>query len=194
MTDPPPPPPSPRRSERPRPTIAELGLLIAGIAVAFALFTEAIQSTWDSEGGIGDVGEFVIVLLGTMLGGLSLVGVPLLLWERRRRPRRRWGPGRLQWFATGAAAWLLWPPVVIRRVTDNAGDHIRIAEICYFYGTPLMAVYVTLALLAGRWWRPARSRQRPRKSLPWRERFGLLLGAAWACVGVYVLSIIYRER
>ena len=69
-------------------------------------------------------------------------------------------------------------------------DDLGPAGVCYFYGTPLMAVYVALALLAGGWIRPRRRRRRP---LPWRERFGIVLGLAWACTGLYVLSWIYSQ-
>ena len=130
------------------------------------------------------------VIIGA-LGGLSLVGPPLLLWERWTR-RRPWGDGRLFWFAQGTSSWLLWPPVIARRLTNAPEPLINetMSGLCYFYGTPLMALYVTLALLAGG--RLRRSRRR-RAKRSWQERFGLLLGLAWACTGLYILSIIYRN-
>jgi hypothetical protein len=64
------------------------------------------------------------------------------------------------------------------------------ATVCYFYGTPLMALYVTIALLAGGWLRRPRRRRRARRS--WTETFGLLLGLVWACTGLYVLATIYH--
>jgi hypothetical protein len=62
--------------------------------------------------------------------------------------------------------------------------------MCFAYGTPLMAVYVTAALLAGGW---LGKRRRRRRRLSWREQFGLLLGLCWACTGFYVLYILYHE-
>ena len=62
--------------------------------------------------------------------------------------------------------------------------------LCFFYGTPLMAVYVTLALLAGGSFRRAR-RRRLRRS--WQETFRLLLGLVWACTGFYFITTFYRN-
>jgi hypothetical protein len=62
--------------------------------------------------------------------------------------------------------------------------------MCFAYGTPLMAIYVTAALLAGGWF-GRRRRRRLRRS--WREQFGLLLGLAWACTGLYVLYLLYSD-
>jgi len=47
-----------------------------------------------------------------------------------------------------------------------------------------MGVYVTASLLAGR-----RLRRRRRDS--WVEQFGLFLACAWACTGLYLLSLLY---
>ena len=63
------------------------------------------------------------------------------------------------------------------------------SAICYLYGTPLMALYVTLAMLSGGWL-TKRRRKRMRRS--WHETFGLLLGLAWACTGLYVLEMLYE--
>jgi hypothetical protein len=52
-----------------------------------------------------------------------------------------------------------------------------------------MAIYVTVALLAGGWLR----RGRRRRWRSWREQFGLLLGLAWACTGLYVMYLFYGE-
>ena len=62
---------------------------------------------------------------------------------------------------------------------------------CFAYGTPLMAVYLTFAMLAGGWFR---RRRRGAMARSWSERFGLILALAWACLGLYVLSIFYREE
>ncbi len=128
-----------------------------------------------------------------LLGGLSLIGPPILLAERRRRlGRTRFGPGQVLWFSTGTASYLLWPPVIYRRlhmapgVPPNGGS---MGAVCYAYGTPLMALYVTIALIAGGWLRKGR---RKRRALSWNETFGLILGLAWACTGLYVLELLYE--
>jgi uncharacterized protein (TIGR03382 family) len=62
--------------------------------------------------------------------------------------------------------------------------------MCFAYGTPLMAIYVTAALLVGGWLGRRRRRQLRRS---WRERFGLVLGLTWACTGLYVLYLLYHD-
>ncbi len=73
-------------------------------------------------------------------------------------------------------------PVAAHRLRGGPGRG-SMAATCYFYGTPLMAVFVTTSLLAGGWIRPRRGRRRPG-----REVFGLLVALAWACTGLYILS------
>ncbi|QDV36628.1 hypothetical protein [Tautonia plasticadhaerens] len=178
-----------------RPTIGAMMLLIAGVGVGLA-----VMIPLDGPGA-EEWNEWVFVLAGGVLGGASFVGVPLLIRERWRRPRRRFGPGQVIWFSQGTAAWLLWPPIVVGSISVNRGRNPPIVDpsapqICFAYGTPLMAVYLTVALLAGGWWRPRvrrRGGRRPRP-VPWTERFGLLLGMGWAVLGLYVLSMIYRSK
>lgn len=173
------------RDESSRPgtrlTIGTLMLLIVGIGMGLAMSVPILSD--DST-----FSNVILVGGGGMLGGASVVGVPLLLWERwrgdRRRRSTRFGPGRLSWFAHGTAAWLLWPPIIVGR-----GDNTS-ARVCYFYGTPLMAVYMTAALLAGGW---LGRRRRLRSRRDWRERFGLLLGLGWAALGLYLLAMIYAD-
>jgi hypothetical protein len=170
--------PDERSAERTQPAIWELLVLVAGLAVGLWLGAEGLRE-FDSARF-----DSWLFQIGVVLGGLSLAGPPLLIAERRRRGRP-WRAGRLLWFAQGMASWLLWPPMIWARAR---GDRLGSASICYFYGTPLMAVYITLALLAGGWLRPGRRR---RRLIPWRERFGILLGLAWACLGFYLLFLIY---
>src|SRR5437762_1620020 len=154
-------------------------LLIAGAALGFWLILDEFRSKLQANMGLEDRSNAWLLALFFVLGGLSLVGPPLLLSTARRRP---WGAGRFLWFAHGTAAWLLWPPVVYLRIRGVPGNSTSAA--CFFYGTPLMAVYVTLTLLAGGHFR--RSRRR-RISRSWQETFGLLLGLAWACTGLYLI-------
>src|SRR4051812_25085442 len=119
-------------------TIWELMLLIAGVAVGLGLFA----GEWKRQDAMGSLGGWLIVTAG-VLGGLSLVGPPLLLGERFRNRNRPWRAGKILWFAQGMASWLLWPPVVYRRVARGPEAGVGMSGTCYAYGTPLMALYVT---------------------------------------------------
>jgi hypothetical protein len=184
--------PAPRRDSasrrsraRDRLGVGELMLLIAGIALGLWLI--GLRTRPRAQLGLNHEQWFLLVV--GVLGGLALVGVPLLLVERRSL-RRHWGPGRLLWFSTGTATWLMWPPIVFKRVVRGEGIDQSLTGACYAYGTPMMALYMTLALVAGGWLRRRRTR-RARRS--WRERFGVYLGLAWACTGLYVLYLLYAE-
>lgn len=172
-----------RRVDRPR--LFELMAMIAGLAVGLWLVVPDLRSP--NQGGITPLADLILIVAVAVLGGLAVVGPPLLLWERRRN-RRPWAAGRLLWFATGTSAWLLWPPVITKRL-DGSGFGNSETGVCFAYGTPLMALYVVASLLAGRHLSRGR-RRRIRRS--WRETFGLLLGLAWACTGLYLLVGLYR--
>lgn len=162
--------------------ILELMLLIA--AAGFGLWLVLP----DLREGTPGMPDLVLLPIVAVLGGFSLVGPPLLLW-RRRRDARPWRAGRVLWFTQGMASWLLWPPVVYNRFQGRKfGD--TTSGPCYYYGTPLVAIYVTSALIAGGWLGRRRRRSRP---LDWRDRFGLILALAWACTGLYILSVYYRD-
>ena len=165
-------------------TLGVVMLLIAGVALGIWLILAETRSR-TRNGEAGDRIEAILYLFAFALGGLALVGPPLLLATARGRP---WGAGRLLWFAHGTAAWLLWPPVVYLRARGEGQNST--SAMCFLYGTPLMAVYVTLALLAGGHLRRSR-RRRIRRS--WQETFGLLLGLAWACIGLYWITLFYRQ-
>jgi hypothetical protein len=170
-----------------RMAIWELSLLIAGIAVGFWLFGMGLRFQI-----FGDQPEPKVNPYGVwigLLGGLSIVGPPLLLWERRRS-KRRFGPGGILWFSQGMSAWLLWPPFVIARASSDPrlNRDSPLSAHCFAYGTPLMALYLGSALLAGGWFR---RRGRARLRYSWHERFGLILGMIWACTGGYCLYLIY---
>ena len=84
--------------------IAEMLVLVAGIAVAFWVMRPWLLEEYDAENGdpIQIIPVFLRVII-VILGGISFVGVPLLL-IRRRRDRTRWGPGKMAWFAHGTAS------------------------------------------------------------------------------------------
>lgn len=162
-------------------------MLVAGLAVGFWLFLPSLRQ--DEPVGVGELDDLTLIGSSAVLGGLSVVGPVLLLLKRRREPLP-WGAGKTLWFSAGTAAWLLWPPVIVKRLTEPNINQAGTA-ICFAYGTPLMALYVVIALLAGGHLRRGR-RRRIRRS--WTETFGLLLGLAWACTGLYILAALYRDR
>jgi hypothetical protein len=160
-------------------TILDLVLLIGGTSVGLWIFLGGGRQAADSS-------DVAIALLIFLLGGLSIVGPPILIWQRRKGGRRL-GPGEFLWFCQGTASWLLWPPIIIQRAQGKPGND-SMASVCYFYGTPMMALFVTISLLSGGWLRRRRGRRRRG-----HEVFGLLLGLAWACTGLYILALIYRK-
>jgi hypothetical protein len=169
--------------------------LIAGMAVGIWIFAEDLKELFETQNANPEpfLGRWDILVFTAgvaLLGGLSAAGVPLLLAERMRRPPRPWDTGRFCWFTQGISAWLLWPPLIYHKVKGGELG-ASFSGPCYFYGTPLMAVYITASLAAGG--RLRRSRRR-RLRLSWRERFGLFLGLAWACLGLYFLAMIYRSE
>ena len=187
MQNDPPRSPVPRKRLGDRPTIGHLMTLIAGAAFGFWVLGKAAV---DSSGPIS--GRIVIWVV-TVLGSLSVMGVPILLLERfRRKGPPNWEAGRVSWFAQSSAAWLLWPPIIANRFRANppafGGD--ATSALCFYYGTPLMAVYMTAALVCGGGLRKSR-RRRIRRSF--RESFGLVLAMLWAMTGLYVHWLIYSE-
>ena len=171
--------PESHRSRRPEQlTILELMILIVGVAVGLWLVTKDVTNS-----GSG-ANAWLCVVVG-VLGGLSAIGPLLLLLELRER-RIRWGAGRVLWFALGMASWLLWPPLIYHRAWGSRGLTVATGEV-WVCTTPLMAIYVMFAMLAGGWIKRA-SRRRQRS---WREQFGLLLGIAWACTGSYIMYTLY---
>lgn len=184
------------RPREPRLSLAAVLALIAGLAVGLWLLLDDLRRMFTGASPSGphlgpwDFGAFLVAL--AILGGLSIVGPPLLLGRRLgpgARSRRPWGPGEFLWFSQGTACWLLWPPIVHARLRGQEFGEASTAP-CYAYGTPLMAVFVAITLLAdGRFGRRRRRRRRT-----WRESFGLILGLAWACTGLYLLAILYYQH
>ena len=167
-------------------TLGVAMLLIAGAALGFWLALDRLRREANADGPSDGWIQSWFYGFVFILGGLSLVGPPLLLITARRRP---WAAGRFLWFTQGTAAWLLWPPAIFHRVVAP-GDQNAISAVCFFYGTPPMALYVTLALLASGHLN-RRRRRRMRRS--WQETFGLLLGLVWACTGLFIISLFYRQ-
>ncbi|MDP6718280.1 MAG: hypothetical protein QGF59_06490 [Pirellulaceae bacterium] len=165
--------------------IAQMLILVTGIAIAFWVMRPLLLQEYD--GADGDPIQMVPVFLRVViviLGGISLVGVPLLLF-RRRRDRTRWGPGKMAWFSHGTASWLLWPPILFWQLSGKSDWPW--SAVCWLWGTPLMGIYVTASLLTGGW-----LRRRGRRGLrrDWSERFGLLVACGWACTGLYLLYLL----
>ncbi len=170
--------------------LGALMLLIAGAAFGFWMALEELKEMLPPKGPQPGEPSWtawdqpILLLLVFAVGGMSLVGVPLLLLTARHRT---WHAGRLLWFIQGTASWLLWPPMLYPRTVD--GSLKGGMGVCYYYGTPVMALYVTIGLLAGGYLSRGR-RRRIRRS--WQEQVGLGLGLLWACTGLYMISLIYK--
>jgi len=91
-------------------------LQIAGAALGLWLVIPWLRAREWEVGNRPDVHWWLFSLV-FVLGGFSLLGPPLLLVTARNR---RWGVGRLLWFAYGTAAWVLWPPIIYNRI-NSAG-------------------------------------------------------------------------
>src|SRR5437763_17215063 len=102
-------------------TVAMVMLLIAGAALGFSMIVDELRSADLNAQRDARVGpwDYIASLVAVfVLGGLSLVGPPLLLLRRTRRP---WGGGRIVWFAQGTSPSLVWPPVEYHRVVHGDG-------------------------------------------------------------------------
>ena len=181
--------PSGPGTKRERLSIRELLILVAGVGIALAV----TRPIWTAPHQFEDVDPIQVVpvvvrVIVAVLSGVSLVGVPLLLARLTRR-RTPWGPGKISWFSQGMAAWLLWPPIVYHQLPlQRAGGGMSWSSVCWLWGTPLMGLYMTAAILAGGWF-GRRGRRLMRRS--WREQFGLILSCLWACTGLYLLGLLY---
>lgn len=160
-----------------RPTIRDALLLIAGAAFGLWLVTPAWR---EARNGTDDW----LRVLAFVLGGVSCVGPPMLLW-RRIRLRARLELGELLWFCLGTASWLLWPGAVFVRLKGSSMSNVM-SMICFTYVSGLMALFATVTLFASGY-------QVVRPNRSWRETLGLLLCGAWSALGAYLLYGIYRS-
>jgi hypothetical protein len=176
------------RTRYERLSLLELFVLVTGVGIALAV-TREIWSAGEVQGGDPiEVVPVVVRVIVAVLSGFSFVGVPLLL-SRLTRRRTPWGPGKVAWFSQGIAVWLLWPPIVIHQLAGpQSGNGAPWSSVCWLWGTPLMGLYMTAAILMGGWF-GRRGRRLTNRS--WREQFGLLLSCLWACTGLYLLGLLY---
>jgi hypothetical protein len=175
--------------KRERLSVRELFILVAGVGIALAVTRPIWMGPYDRDDGDPiQVVPVVVRVIVAILSGVSFVGVPLLLARLTRR-RAPWGPGKIAWFSQGMAAWLLWPPIVFNQLPlQRAGNDMPWSSVCWLWGTPLMGLYMTAAILAGGWF-GRRGRRRMRRS--GREQLGLILSCLWACTGLYFLGLLY---
>jgi hypothetical protein len=164
-------------------TILDAMTLIAGVAVGLWLFHDKLKFAELFE---KPSEEAWIVLAVALLGGISLVGTPMLL-VARARGRRRWRSGAMQWFALGLGCWGLAPPIALMRLKIASGGETALS--CIVYTMPLMGLFLTAATLIGgrpvpRWWSCHGW---------WPEWFGMWMLLGWAATGCYVLFMIYRD-
>lgn len=165
--------------------LRDMFILLAGACVGLFVFRPMLLVEYDPEdGGPIEVVPVAVRVVAAVLGGISLVGVPLLLL--RGHKSGPWGAGKLAWFAHGMSSWLLWPPIVVWQ--GSSGSRGPWSAICWLWGTPLMGIYVTASLVAGGWL-GRRGRRRLQRS--WQEQFGILLACMWACTGLYLLYLLY---
>lgn len=178
-----------RATRREQLSILELFFLVAGVGIGLAVTRQIWTAPYDvAHGDPIQVIPIVVRVFVAVLSGISFVGVPLLLsrWTRRRAP---WGPGKIAWFSQGVACWLLWPPIVYYQLPlQRSSNEMPWSSVCWLWGTPLMGLYMTAAILAGGWFG---RRGRRAMSRSFREQLGLAFSCLWACTGLYLLGLLY---
>ena len=170
-------------------SILELLFFVAGVGIALAVTRQIWTAPYHvTDGDPIQVVPIVVRVIVAVLSGFSFIGVPLLL-SRLTRRRTPWGPGKVAWFSQGVATWLLWPPILYYQLPlQRSGNDMPWSSVCWLWGTPLMGLYMTAAILAGGWF--SRRGRRPTKR-SFREQFGLILSCLWACTGLYLLGLLY---
>lgn len=171
-----------------RMSLAVAMLMVALAALGFWLINDNLRVPIPGPYGFGFWDEAIALGLAFILGGLSLLGPPLLLLRGRGR---RWGAGRMVWFACGVATWTFWPPYFWTHAYWG-WTLMRSSSAQYFFvATPLLAIVIMSSFLAGGWLR------RPRRRslwLSWQETFGIFLGLAWSCLGIHRIAWLYYKE
>ena len=182
------------KSRADRLNIGIVMLLVVGVAIGIWLVGDDLKELLSSgkarfpHWGFGWLDSWIAVVAGSLLGGRSLIGPPLLLLRGRRRP---WGPGRILWFTYGTATWVFWAPVFyLKAIDDNQSHRTRADEEIVLALPSVTSLFTMPAVVASG--ALGRSR-RSRLFRSWQERFGVLLGAGWTCLGLYWVAWIYRE-
>jgi len=166
-------------------SLAVAMLMIACAALGLWLVTDDLRDPHSGPYGFGYWDEAIALGLAYGLGGLSLLGPPFLLLRARGRP---WRAGRMLWFACGLATWIFWPPYLWAYAFRGSSLLRSDSAQLFFVTTPLLAILIISSFLAGGW---LRGRRRRRLWLSWQETFGVLLGLAWACLGIHRLAWLY---
>jgi hypothetical protein len=158
-------------------TILDAMILIAGVAFGLWLFGPEFAEAHDDQW---------LVIVVSILGGVSLAGTPLILMDRFQGGRR-WRSGALHWLAMGLGCWAFVPALTTLRL--EIVSKRSIAPTCFVYSLPLMGLFLLLATLIGgrpiaRWW-ICRGW--------WPEWVGMWILVGWAATGCYVLYLVYRD-
>lgn len=167
-----------------RPTISDLMILVAGIALGFWIATVVPR---ESRWRFSSIAEWNY-LGQNVLWGLAIVGLPLLF--RGRSQCRTWGLGEWLWFANGVAAWLLAPPILIIHARGVGVSLVNLGAVfALVFVFPLSALAIALTLLLGGWptlpWRT--------RNISWKGRVGAWLGLLGAFEGIVCLVLTYRD-
>ena len=168
-------------------------LLVVGVAIGIWLVGEDLKELLSGgtnripRWGFGWLDSWMAIVAGSLLGGISLIGPPLLLLRGRRRP---WGPGRILWFTYGTATWVFWAPVVYLKAIDDNRSHSTRADEQIVLALPAVTSLFTMPAMVAS---GALGRSRRRRLFrSWQERFGVILGAGWTCMGLYWVAWLYR--
>ncbi len=162
-------------------TIGRLLLLTAGVAIGLGVFVPQEHSEQISPLS----GPYLLSLYNALLIG-SALPAPFIVLGQRLRKGPAIGPGGLFAVTMGLGSLLMLPPVLVARLQGEDGS----AMICLYYALPLVSFwYLASALITG-----AVSRQLLSRATPWTEKYGFLLAALWAPLGIWwLITVFYAE-